>query len=217
MTRLLYLEASPRGEASFSSRVAGAFVDAYRAAHPDHEIEHVALFDAALPAFGGDGANRKMAQIADMVHGGGGIPAEGEWAGAVAEVERLMAADKVLISSPMWNFSIPYRLKHWIDLVCQPGLTFYVNRQGDYVGMVRDRPLQLILASGSPYASRFPRAEDGTKTDFQRWYLEHIGRFLGFEDIRVLKIDPTGMLAPGPLDELLNGKRAEAERAARSF
>lgn len=42
----------------------------------------------------------------------------------VHEIERLEGADKVLISSPMCNFSIPYRLKHYLDLVCQPGLSF---------------------------------------------------------------------------------------------
>ena len=217
MTRLLYIEASPRGAASFSSRTAASFVEAYRSANPDHEIEHLPLFDADLPAFGDQGANQKMDQIADMVRGGNGIEAHGEWAGVVAEIERLKAADKVLISAPMWNFSIPYRLKHWIDLVCQPGLTFVVNGQGEYVGLVRDRPLQLILASGSPYAPRFPNPADGTKSDFQRWYLEHIGRFLGFQDIRVLKIEPTGMLGPRQLEALLDSKRAEAVRAAASF
>ena len=29
---------------------------------------------------------------------------------------RFSLADRVLISTPMWNFSIPYKLKHWIDL-----------------------------------------------------------------------------------------------------
>ncbi len=217
MTRVLYIEASPRREASFSSRVGHAFVAAYREAYPDHEVEHLPLFDVALPAFGGEGANQKMAQIADMVRGGSGIEAAGEWAGVVAEIERLKAADKIVISSPMWNFSIPYRLKHYIDLVCQPGLTFYVNRQGEYVGMLENRPLQLVLASGSPYAPRFPRPDDGTKTDFQRWYLEHIARLIGLDDIRVIKIEPTGMLDPGQLDDLLARKCAEAHQAAAEF
>jgi FMN-dependent NADH-azoreductase len=217
MARLLYIESSPRHESSFSSRVANAFVGAYRSSHPDHEVEHLPLFDVELPAFGGEGAAQKMMQIADMIGGGRGIEAAGEWAGVVAEIERLKRADKVVISSPMWNFSIPYRLKHYIDLVCQPGLTFYVNGKGEYVGMVRDRPLQLILASGSPYATRFPELADGTKADFQRCYLEHIGRFIGFEDIRTIKIEPTGMLGAERLDELLRRKIVEAELAAAGF
>lgn len=217
MTRVLYIEASPRGADSFSSRVAGAFLDSYREAHPDHQVEHLPLFDIELPAFGSEGAGQKMAQIGSLMQGGSGIAATGEWAGVTAEIERLQRADKVLLSSPMWNFSIPYRLKHWIDLVCQPGLTFYVNARGEYVGLIEGRPLQLVLASGSPYAPRFPKPEDGTKADFQRAYLEHIGRFLGFTDIRVIKIEPTGMLSPADLERLLDERTAEAREAARTF
>jgi FMN-dependent NADH-azoreductase len=32
----------------------------------------------------------------------------------------LKSADAYLISVPMWNFSIPYMLKHYIDIVIQP-------------------------------------------------------------------------------------------------
>jgi FMN-dependent NADH-azoreductase len=131
-------------------------------------------------------------------------------------IERFKAADKVLISAPMWNFSIPYPLKHYIDLLCQPGLTFYVNREGQYVGMVTGKPMQLILASGSEYAMRFPLQEDGTKTDFQRAYLEHIGRFIGFEDIRCLKVQPAAA-HPKVVEPMLAEKIEQARQAATEF
>ena len=134
--KLLYIEASPRKENSTSSRVANAFVESYRKANPTDEIEHVPLFDVELPSFSGEGADQKMAAIMDMITGGDGIEATGEWAGVIQEIERLKSADKVLVSSPIWNFSIPYRLKHYFDLVCQPGLSFYVNAEAEYIGMI---------------------------------------------------------------------------------
>ena len=45
-------------------------------------------------------------------------------------VNRLRDADAVLIATPMWNFGIPYKLKHWIDLITQPGTDFLL-RPGD--------------------------------------------------------------------------------------
>ena len=135
MARLLYIEGSPRGDSSSSSRVANAFVAAYKEANPDDEVEHLPLFDADLPAFTAEGAEQKMAQIVDMIQGGTGIEVTGEWAGVVQEIERLKRSDKVLISSPMWNFSIPYRLKHYFDLVCQPGLQIASTQ----AQMARDR------------------------------------------------------------------------------
>jgi len=214
--KLLYIEASPRKENSCTSRVANAFVEAFTSASPDNEVEHLPLFDIELPSFSAEGANQKMAQIRDMMTGGTGIDVNGEWAGVVQEIERLKSADKVLISSPMWNFSIPYRLKHYLDLVCQPGLSFYVS-EGQYIGMITGKPMQFILASGSPYALRFPLETDGPKTDFQRAYLEHIARFIGFEDIGTIKIEPTGMLAPDELEELLISKCEEAAKLAAAF
>ena len=67
MARVLYIEASPRGERSFSSRVAQRFLRAYSARHPDDEIETLNLFATDLPEFGVEAAAQKMAQIDDLV------------------------------------------------------------------------------------------------------------------------------------------------------
>ncbi|QOJ32221.1 MAG: NAD(P)H-dependent oxidoreductase [Gammaproteobacteria bacterium] len=217
MAKLLHIEASPRGAESFSSRAAAAFVDEYRRSHPQDEIEQLRLFEHALPDFDAEAAAQKMQHIAQLMRGEQGVEPVGKWAGVVAEIERLKAADKVLISTPMWNFSLPYRLKHYLDVILQPGLTFYVNRQGEYVGKLRGKPLQLIIASGSAYAPGFPRADGGTKTDFLQAYLLHVGRWLGFEDIRVIRIQPTAHPVPGEVDALMQGGIEEARAAARSF
>lgn len=217
MATLLYLEASPRGEQSFSSRAAASFLRGYRERNGEDVIQHVSLFDAALPEFDAEAARQKMEHIAALMAGKRGIEPIGKWAAVVAEVERLKAADKLLIATPMWNYSIPYRLKHWIDVVVQPGLTFYVNRRKEYVGMVRGKPLQLILASGSAYRGGFPRLDDGTKTDFQRAYLEHVFRYIGFEDVRVIKIEPTADATAEEVERMFADQLAEAARAGALF
>lgn len=216
MARLLYIESSPRQENSISTRLAGAFLESYRQSNPGDEIDHIALFRDEIPAFGREAAEQKMQQIMQLARGREGIAAEGEWGGVLREIERFKAADKILISAPMWNYSIPWRLKQYLDIICQPGLTFYVNRAGEYVGMVSGRPMQLILSSGSEYAMRFPREDDGTKTDFQRAYLEHAAKFIGFEDIRCLKIQPAAA-PPKILDPLLEEKMREAREAGAVF
>lgn len=217
MTRILYIEASPRGEESYSSRAAAAFLEACRARHPDHEVDHLALFDTTLPSFGREGASQKMAHIASLISEGKGLEGNGEWAGVIDEIERFRSADKILISSAMWNFSIPYPLKHYIDLICQPGLTFAVNRKGEYVGLVKGRPLQLILARGSEYRAGFPGGDDGAKTDFQHAYLQHIARLLGFEDVRSLVLQPTEARGPDVASAMLEQRLVDARRAGEDF
>ncbi len=217
MARLLHIEASPRGEQSFSSQAARAFLDEYRQAHPADDIVQLPLFDHALPEFDAEAAAQKMQHIAQLMRGEKGVEPTGKWAAVIEEIERLKSADKVLISTPMWNFSLPYRLKHYLDIVLQPGLSFYVNKRGEYVGMLRDRPLQLVIASGSAYADGFPLADSGTKTDFLQAYLLHVARWIGFTDIRVIRIQPTAAATPEAIREMADKKLEEARTAARIF
>jgi FMN-dependent NADH-azoreductase len=147
-------------------------------------------------AFGQQGATQKFANIVSLMTTGEPIAGEGEWAGVIAEIERLQSADKVVISSPVWNFGMPYPLKHYIDLICQPGATFSMNEKGEYIGMVTGKPLQLIISSGSEYPDRFPQADDGTKTNFLTAHLRHVFGMMGFEDIAALHVAPTDALGP---------------------
>jgi FMN-dependent NADH-azoreductase len=217
VSNVLYVEASPREKHSFSSRVAAAFIDEYRERNPTAVIDHLQLFEDTLPEFDREAADQKMRQIVSLIAGAGSIEPIGKWAQVVREIHRLKRADKLVISSPMWNFSIPYRLKLYIDIIVQPGLTFYVDGDGMYRGLVGGKPLQLILASGSSYAARFPEVGDGEKTDFQRPYLEHVARFIGFEDIRVIKIQPTRGASVEDLPAMLDAFSREARAAARAF
>lgn len=217
MAKLLYLEASPRREQSFSSRVAKAFLDAYRTVNPEDTIDHYHLFEQGIPEFDQEAAKQKMQHITRLIREGKGIEPVGKWAAILEQIDRLKSADKVVISSPMWNYSIPYRLKQYIDVVVQPGLTFGVNRKGEYVGLLKNKRMQLILASGSAYAPRFPREDDGPKTDFQRCYLEHITRYIGIDDVRTIKIGPTEAAVPPDVEKMFESKLTEAREAARVF
>ena len=219
MTKVLYIEASPGQDSSVSSTLANSFLETYREKNPDHEIEHLPLFEVDLPNFGQEGARQKFENLGAVMTGQGPIEAQGEWAGVMTEIDRLKSASKVLLSAPMWNFSIPWRLKQWIDVIAHIGETVHLEPKDggvDYVGQITGRPLQMILASGSPYEMRFPLESD-EKVDFQRAYLDNIFRFIGFTDIRLVKAQPTGV-PDGPQREALHAEWEKmAKEAARQF
>jgi FMN-dependent NADH-azoreductase len=74
----------------------------------------------------------------------------------------------------------------------------------------------MIIASGSLYRDRFPLEIDGTKTDFMQAYLEHVFRFIGFTDMRTIRVMPTGI--PGPKTEEMAARcEEEAHIAAKEF
>jgi len=91
---------------------------------------------------------------------------------AVAVLEE---ADAVVLTVPVYNFSLPSTLKAWIDHVCRAGVTFRYTENGPQ-GLLADRPVYLVMASGSvPF---------GSPTDFASGYLKQVLRFIGIEDVR---------------------------------
>jgi FMN-dependent NADH-azoreductase len=109
----------------------------------------------------------------------------------------------------MWNFSIPYRLKHYLDIIIQPGQTFTVTADGNYQGLVTGKPVFVAYARGGAY----PAGTEMEALDFQKKYLELALGFMGLTDIRSVVIEPT--LAEGP--ETAAKSKAAAITAAREI
>ncbi len=125
-----------------------------------------------------------------------------------AEAERMATrfslADRVLISTPMWNFGIPYKLKQWFDIVIQPGLTFRFDPTQGYLPLLRDRPTIIILASGGDFATGMNRG----RIDMATPYLREALRFIGVSDVRFVPIGPT----TGPADSILTAREMAHRR-----
>lgn len=206
MAKLLHIQASPMGERSFSTRAARVFLEAYRAANPQDAIEEMDLWKAVLPDFDAVAASGKYKIMRGLDHSEDEARA---WSGVVRTIDQLKAVDKVVVSTGMWNFSIPYRLKQYIDIVVQPSLTFSYDAEKGYSGLVTGKPLQLILASGGEYPLDSPMAV----FDFQKPYLETIFGFIGFNDIRTLRVE--GTLSPSGADHLEQAKLPLAEAGRR--
>ena len=105
-----------------------------------------------------------------------------KWSEIEKLIEQFKSADKYLISTPMWNFSIPYRLKHYLDIIVQPGYTFTVTNTG-YKGLAGGKPLCVICCRGGSY-------DENSAMDFQKKYIEFIFGFIGFTDIKTIICQP---------------------------
>jgi FMN-dependent NADH-azoreductase len=99
-----------------------------------------------------------------------------------ALVEELRAADVVVVGSPMYNFSVPSTLKAWIDHVAIAGQTFSYTAEGPR-GLLSAK-VYLVLSSGGIYSQGAFAANDHLST-----YLEAIFRFLGIEDVEVIRAE----------------------------
>lgn len=189
MSKLLYLKCSPRKERSYSNAAADAFIASYKEKNPEDKIETLNLFERELPRFDGLALQAKYAILHGEKHTDEELAA---WRAVETIIDEFKSADKYLFSVPMWNFLIPYQLKHYIDILVQPTYTFGFTEEGAYVGLVTGKPALLICSRGGEY----PEGSEAEAFDFQTKYLKTILGFIGFTDIKSLIVEPT--LAGGP-------------------
>jgi FMN-dependent NADH-azoreductase len=200
--KLFHLSCSPRAD-SESSAGARIFLDAFRKARPDWEIDVMNLWKDHLPDFEGYILEAKYARM-----GGRAFTDSQRDAFAVAEriAIRFALADRVLISTPMWNFGIPYKLKQWFDVIVQPGLAFRFDPAQGYVPLFKDRPTIVILASGGNYVTGVNRGW----ADLATPYLREALRFIGVSDVRFVSIGPTS----GPPEPIRLARESAHRRLA---
>ena len=100
-------------------------------------------------------------------------------------IEELLSADEVLLSTPMYNFSVPSALKAYIDQVVRINRTFAVA-DGQLQGLIPDKRVYIVLAEGAAY-----QESPMTDYDFLKPYLNRLFRFLGMQQLEFLTVEAT--------------------------
>ncbi len=203
--KLLHIDASPRGQRSRSRNVADTFLTAVAEREDAPEVERFDVWQAKLPDLGGGMIEGRYDLIA-----GEAVPPEmaAAWDDIQRHVDRFLSFDAFLISTPMWNFGLPYALKHFIDVVTQPGMAFANDREGNVTGHAAGKKAMVIAASAMPIV---PGGELAG-FDFQLRYLESWLGFIGVTDIHTLRVAPTY----GP-DEVVSKAMETANKRARAM
>jgi FMN-dependent NADH-azoreductase len=186
MAQLLYIEASPRKERSASIEVSRAFLEAYQETHPDDRVETIDIWTADLPSFDGEALAAKYAGISGEPLTPGQVQA---WSGIRKLAAPFLAADKLLLGIPLWNFGIPYRLKQLIDLISQKDILFSFDDSG-FQGLLKARKALVVYARGLDYLSKASSTPAATY-DFQKPYMEMWLRFVGVTDISSIVVEKT--------------------------
>lgn len=194
MTKLLYIKASPRGAGSQSAKVADAFLEAFKSANPDAEIDILDLATENLPEFDGNKIAAKLAIIGGQEHDAAQKTA---WDEITEIAQRFISADIYLLAVPMWNGSIPYRMKHYIDLVHQPGLLIGLDPATGYIGLLEGKKAYLALTSGA-FSPSMPSPAFGV--DHHSTYLHSWLNQAGVTDITDLRFQPTLLTADPEAD-----------------
>ena len=166
MTKLLVIETSPRGNHSVSRNMTRRFVADWQAAHPDGEVVDRDLQETDLPF-----VNAPWLQ-AYFTPSEKRSPDMKEVLGLSDElVGEVLAADHIVIATPVYNYNVPAALKAWVDHVVRKGLTLGL----DGSGLVTGRKATVLLASGGVYTEGSPIRDRDIATRYLRLILNVIG------------------------------------------
>ena len=208
MSTLLYIEASPRKDRSHSINVANTFLDAYAAANPGDTIDKIDLWDLNLPEFDGEKLNAKYS----VMHGESPSGAEvAAWNEVQGLFDRFNTADKYVFSVPMWNFGIPYKLKHYIDVITQPGMAWSFSPDTGYSGLVTGRVVAIYSSAGVYHDGSGAEAFDLQKPYFENWLA-----FVGLSDVSRVIVAPT-LEAPENVEAAVAEAKNNATALAAKF
>jgi FMN-dependent NADH-azoreductase len=106
-----------------------------------------------------------------------------------ALIQEVEAADVVVIGTPMHNLTVPSVLKAWIDQILRAGRTFMSTPSGK-VGMLRDRPVFIGIASGGVFTG-----ERANQPDFLTPYLSVVLGSIGLKTLQFLPLQATAFLS----------------------
>jgi FMN-dependent NADH-azoreductase len=172
MPALLVTGVSPRYEHSTSRKLTSLFVEKWRAEHPGGQVVERDLVKTHLP-------------FVDLpwIRGAFTPPDQHSLESAAAMkisdylVAELQAADRIVIGTPTYNFSIPAVLKAYIDHVVRVGVTVVDN-----VGQLTGKKATIILASRGDFSPGSPFEGYNQASG----YLRQVLGFIGITDLDII-------------------------------
>ncbi|MGG1554264.1 FMN-dependent NADH-azoreductase [Paenibacillus ferrarius] len=211
MAQVLYITANPKSiESSVGHRVGQAFLKAYRETHANDEIEKINVYEEDFPILDGD-----ILSAWEKIRGG--IPiaemsqVEQQKINALNQcIDRVASADKYVFVSPMWNWSIPPRLKAFIDSIVVVGKTFHYTENGPVGHLIGKKAIH-IQVSGGIYSQ-----DPFTKMDHSHPYLKQVLNIIGIQNVEVLYVEGHGINREGA-DGIIRKAISNAEKHAITF
>ena len=178
MKKILNIISSPRGNASYSIRLANTLIDRLRTAYPGsvvttHDLTAVPfphLEEVHIASFNAPAESRPEEYREAILH-------------SDQAIQELMDADIVIIGAPMYNFGVPSTLKTWIDHIVRAKKTFSYSEKGAE-GLVKGKKVYLVVSTGGIYSD-----DTAASLDFVVPYLKTILGFIGMTDITVVRAE----------------------------
>jgi len=198
MSKVLYIKANvkPEGQ-SRTFKISDSFIEEYKKINPNDEIITLDLYKENIDFLKGEDLGVVFGPKTEESRNHSVL----KYAYQFAEV------DKYIIAAPMWNLSVPAKLKAYIDYVSVVGIAFKYTEQGP-VGLLENKKAVYVAARGGAYS--------GTPYEMDGIYLRTMLNFFGIKDVETIaaeKLDVAGE----DINKIVEDSINKAKEIAKNF
>nr|WP_274649606.1 FMN-dependent NADH-azoreductase [Paenibacillus humicola] len=207
MANVLFVKANDRpAEQAVSVRLYNSFLASYKEANPGDVITELDLFNVELPYYG----NTALTGMYKRSQGWEETAEEKKAADLVTKyLDQFLAADKVVLAFPLWNFTIPAPLSTYISYLTQAGKTFKYSSEGPQ-GLAGDKKVMLLTARGSDYTPDYMQSMEMALN-----YVKNIIGFWGIKQPETIVIEGHAQYQDRAAELIENGLKAAAEAGSK--
>lgn len=173
MPTLLVIESSPRGGQSISRGLTAMFVEQWRERNLNGRVVERDLMESDLPFVTLPWLSAYFtpqelhtSEMQDIIKLSDTL------------VDELLAADHIVIGTPVYNYNVPAVLKAYIDHIVRKGKTLGFSGEG----LVHGKQCTILMASGGVYTEGSPIRDRDIATS----YLRLILKVIGIEDVTIV-------------------------------
>ncbi|RQO70484.1 NAD(P)H dehydrogenase [Pedobacter sp. KBW06] len=184
MKKLLIINASVRGERSYSRMLTQLFIDNWKSRYPEDRFTLREIGLEVIPAIDEKWIAGAFLKSEDK-------NAENQAALQFSNelVRELKEHDIYVIGTPMYNWSIPSGLKSYIDQVMRINETWKFRSgkpDGDYIGLLENKKMYILSSRGD---TGYGKHEKNESMNFQTSYLQFVFGMMGVKDVSTISLD----------------------------
>ncbi|MGX7059728.1 FMN-dependent NADH-azoreductase [Vagococcus humatus] len=206
MTTVLVVKGHPlTKENSRTLKTLDTFLTHYQQNNPEDTIEWLDLYQTDIPEIEEVflGARKKLMQgtsLEELSEKEQEIMAQ-----STTLLNQFLKADKIILANPLWNLTIPSRVKDWFDAIYVTGKTFKYTENGP-VGISDIKKSLHIQSNGGIYQGQ----------DFGSSYVKASFAFMGIPEHHQLFIEGIDY-TPDQETTILANAQEEAKKLAKIF
>lgn len=208
MSKVLYIKANPKDKGNSNSLlVSDKFIEEYKINNPKDEIKELDLYGMEIPLI-----DREVFNAWDRLAKGEELTVSQNEKLALMNniLEEFVEADKYVFSTPLWNFTVPPKMKAYLDNVCVAGKTFKYTEKGPQ-GLLEGKKALHVQARGGVFSEGPAKElEMGDK------YIKTIMAFIGVNNYNSIILEGLNYYVD-KVEEIKDKALNEATELAKEF